>query len=276
MSVNSEAIHATLPTPFRSDPAYASVTQRPGKVYMHLHSVPKSFQLRGLQSAVKNARLLSEKSADLPLKQEVDSVTGLRSISVDIPDSSRSGLLPVLALEIDGLAKVSSEIVQQPDGTVLLPASAAEIRSSGVIGCGERRLEDRTTDAQSSAVRVSSVGAVVNWLSPDTSLAWDFVMMRSGNYQVRIVSTGLHHSNPWAGGHKIRVQIGDSVLAGTMQLDETVDDVSARYYTQAASILGDVSINHAGLQRLTLYADEIQSNDGVGLAVMSVVLIACD
>ncbi|MHB9036433.1 MAG: alpha-L-fucosidase [Armatimonadota bacterium] len=276
MDVHSESIHATLPTPFQSDPPHTSVTQKPGKIYLHLHRWPEeTVQLRGLNNAAKRAYLLSDKHVDLPLQQDTDQTSGLRTIRVDLSKTAPAELLPVLALDIDGLADVQSMIVQQPDLSITLPAVAAKIYNAEASQGQEenRNLEpDGQVVGADNIVGISPMGAVINWFSPNTMLTWDFVVLQSGAYEVKIVSTGLHHSNPWEGGHKVKVQIGGSVLTGVMEQDETIDDISTRYYTKAASVLGNAVIDKPGIQSLALCGEDIQFNGGVGLAVMSVVL----
>lgn len=258
MAVNVESIHATLPTPFKSNPSSVSITQMAGMLYLHLHCPQSTIQLSGLRNTVKRAYLLHDPGTELAFRQHTDPATGLRSLTVDISDTAKSAVIPVLALEIDGLAQVENMIAQQPDGTIYLPVSAAQIENS---------------DAEaSSKASVCPMGAVANWYSSQTSLSWDFTVQSGGTYQVSTISTGLYHSNPWLGGHRVRVELGDDNLTATMQQDGVVDDVSARYYTQAISILGHVMIREVGIHRLSLYGEDIQYNGGVGLAVMAVSL----
>ncbi len=258
MELNSESIHGTLPTPFFDSPKGVSITQKPGKLYLHLHHMPKTLSLNGLHNTVKRAYLLHEPGVDLVFQQEIDPASGQKRLAVEVPDMPQSVMCPVLTVEFDGLAEVDNVITQQPDGTITLPAASAQIDNTGV---------EPGTEAS-----VCPVGAVVNWFSPKTSLSWDFMVSEAGVYELSMISTGLHHSNPWAGGHKVRLQVGDAVITAVVQQDELIDDVAARYYTQAVSVLGRLTIDSPGRHQLTLIAEDIQYNNGVGLAVMSVSL----
>ncbi|MHB1462563.1 MAG: alpha-L-fucosidase [Armatimonadota bacterium] len=258
MELHSESIHGTLPTPFLDSPRGVTVTQKPGKLYLHMHQPLKRLSLNGLHNTVKRAYLLHEPGVDLVFQQKTDSASGQKRLAVELPDMPQSVMCPVLAVEFDGLAEVDNVITQQPDGTITLPAASARIDNTGVEA--------------SSVASIGSMGAVVNWYSPNTSLSWDFMVSEAGVYELSMITTGLHHSNPWTGGHKVRLQVGDAVISAVVQQDELIDDVAARYYTQAVSVLGRLTIDSPGRHQLTLIAEDIQFNNGVGLAVMSVSL----
>ncbi len=258
MEPNSESIHGTMPTPFLNGPTGMYITQKPGRLYLHMQHPHERLSLSGLRNSVNRVYLLQEPGLDLMFCQQNDPASGLKLLTVEVPHMAESMICPVLVVEIDGMADIDNVITQQSDGTITLPSASAQIDNTGVEASCEASL--------------CPMGAVVNWFSPKTSLSWDFVVSDAGVYELSMISTGLHHSNPWAGGHKVRLQVADAVITAVVQLDELIDDVAARYYTQAVSVLGRLSIDTPDRHQLTLSAEEIQENNGVGLAVMSVSL----
>ena len=62
MNVNGEAIHGTTPGPFPQAPPWGRVTQKPGKLYLHVFAWPKDGKLvvPGLTAKVTNSYLLAD------------------------------------------------------------------------------------------------------------------------------------------------------------------------------------------------------------------------
>ncbi len=266
MEVNGESVHQTMPSPFVIPPANTSVTHRPNRVYFHMQSPRCDLAVSGLRNAVHDVHVLGHSDRMLEFEQ-TDSM-----LYIKLPSEIVSEMIPVVAVGIDGTADVSNIITQQSDGSVILPVSAADIHSEhhetthqpGHVEPDGKRY-DVSTDAS-----VSPMGAMVNWLDTSTWLSWQFTTHKAGQYEISVVSTGLYHSNPWQGGHRVCVEVDGCSIEAVMQQDQTVDDVAARYYTQAISIIGSVSLDNRDEHQLTLKADDIKFNNGVGLSVMSV------
>lgn len=278
MREHAESVHATGPTPFCSEPAGVSATRRPGRVYLHLRDVPDVVRISGLRNTVRRASLLSRPEVELRVRQVDRPEVDCSTVSVEIPPQARAALLPVLVLDIDGPADVCDTPVQQPDGTLTLPAAGATIHGPDgtAAGASWRIGEDGQAAGVGNGVTVGAMGAVLNWLDPRVHLTWRFQMLAAGTYRVKIVSTHLHYLAPWQGGHRVRLRLGGETVTGVMRGDEVVNDVSARYHAQAVSVIGDIAIDRPGPQELALHAEEIRANDGVGLAVMAVVLAPQD
>jgi alpha-L-fucosidase len=254
MAVNAESIHATCPSPFISDTPWGPVTQRPGKLYFHLHKEPQgAFAFYGLRNKVKRAYVLGQAAAALEFRQQVDAVSAL--VEVTLPPCTT--IQPrVLVLEIDGEPCVDPGILPHGDGSILLEA-----------------VEARLHNESGGPLEVSPVGAVNGWLDTADWLEWDFQAARPGVYRIELTTGSLHHGRPWQGGHKVKLSIDNTVLTAQLKLDRSVDDVAARYYAQGVSLGGTLTLKQPGRHTLTLRADTIESNDGTGLRLMAVKLV---
>jgi alpha-L-fucosidase len=98
MKVNGEAIHGTTPGPFPKAPAWGRVTQKPGKLYLHVFDWPKDGKLvvPGLTAKVKTAYLLAAaKGAALP------TAANAGGAEVAVPAQAPDPLASVVVLEIE-------------------------------------------------------------------------------------------------------------------------------------------------------------------------------
>jgi alpha-L-fucosidase len=256
MTPHAQAIHGSAPSPYPYDFAWGRITAKPGKLYLHLQQWPRqgstrenALALSGLRNHVRQAYLLSAPQTALPLEQQHDAALDLHRVQVQLP--AQAPAIPVLALEIDGQADVDQTPLQQAGGSVILPAHLA---------------------ARHGELRVETLGAVVNWHAPADWLSWTFKVHMAGRYRVKVVTSALRHNRPWKGGHRVRIVVGASELRATLEQDEVIATAATRCYAQAASLCGEIALPGPGPYELTLKADEIQSNAGVGLAVTEVQL----
>jgi len=99
MQVNGEAIHGTTPAPFPKAPAWGRITQKPGKLYLHVFDWPGDGKLTvpGLTARVKTARLLA--TAD---RTELRTTAIAGGTEVAVPAKAPDPVAPVVVLELDG------------------------------------------------------------------------------------------------------------------------------------------------------------------------------
>ncbi|CAI6083705.1 alpha-L-fucosidase [Cohnella sp. JJ-181] len=280
MAVHGEAVHGTLHTPFAHDLAWGPVTTKPGRLYLHLHRWPDddAIALNGLRSAIHRAYLLSRPEESCAFEQEESAVLGRYTASIRLPARRERELLPVLALELAAGPDVVPGLIQQADGTVLLPANRAELHLCAGAGSGATRGEGRiATDGAVTAAAeppsVTKVGVVKNWYSELDWLSWTFEAYESGAYEVQVTTSGLYHKNAWKGGHRIRVAVGEQETRAEIRQDETVTNAATHYYRQAVSRCGSIRLDRTGRHQLRLTADEIKFNDHIGLALVQVRLV---
>jgi len=100
MKVNGEAIYGTSAGPFDFDFDWGSISQKPGRLYLHvLKWNPTGIAFPGLKTPVKRAYLLSDpKRAELKVAQ--DHEKGLTKVSV--PSQAPGPYVNVIVLELNG------------------------------------------------------------------------------------------------------------------------------------------------------------------------------
>jgi alpha-L-fucosidase len=100
MKVNGEAIYGTTASPFDFDFTWGSITQKPGKLYLHvLKWDPAGIAFSGLKTPVKRAYLLAD-----PKRKELqfDQNPAAGSLRVKVATEAPSGLVNVIVLELKG------------------------------------------------------------------------------------------------------------------------------------------------------------------------------
>ena len=276
MDKNSESIYETMPTPFLSNLKWGPATRKQGKLYLHLHKWPKGkLILNGLRNCVKKAYILADRDKQMEFVQDNDQQTDWNRLEIQLPEEKPEDIiLPVLALEFDGEADMEEGIIQQGDGTVYLMANSAGIHMNtsenkngeeDIFGPGGEPVPTKN-------MFISPIGAVANWFNKENWLSWDFKMYTGGKFIIRIVTSALCHNRPWKGGHRVKIQIAGNEIIAVIRKDEESVSAATRYYAQATTICGEISIDNPGTYNLTLKAEEINSNDNVGLALVSVQL----
>ena len=250
MDINSEAIYATESTPFAHDFSWGTATTKPGKIYLHIHHWPADGKvaINGLRNAVKKAYLLQDRGKALDVTQNG------ASVSVALPEKFRNEILPVVALEFDGAAEVAEDLLQQPDGTIRLPAGRAALHK----GYGQSTLGFHTTGP-------------LFWYDTRDWVSWHFTVLEPGTRTVKITTSGLWKSL-WEGGHKVRVEVAGQVLRRVIEKDEESREPEARYHGKAITICGEVRFEKPGVYELKLFAEEIIQPVHTGLSVVEVVI----
>ena len=99
MKVNGEAIHGTNRSPFAAAPAWGRVTQKPGKLYLHVLNWPKDGKLvvPGLTAKVKTAYLLADAN-----RAALKTTANAGGVEVAAPAQAPDTVASVVVLEIEG------------------------------------------------------------------------------------------------------------------------------------------------------------------------------
>ena len=138
---------------------------------------PRKFTLYGLKSKVKKAYLLAKKGTKVEFAQTHDRKLGHHVLTLELPAKRPDRYVSVVVLEIEGEAKVDESPIQQPDGTVTLPAHMADLHGS--------------------RMRIARHGAIENWLSEKEWLEWDFKVSAPGEFTVKLLT--WHRTSATAG-----------------------------------------------------------------------------
>ncbi len=98
VKVNGEAIHGTTPGPFPKAPAWGRVTQKPGKLYLHVFDWPKDGKLLvpGLTAKVKTAYLLADAT-----HAALTATANAGGVEVAVPAQAPDPVASVVVLEME-------------------------------------------------------------------------------------------------------------------------------------------------------------------------------
>jgi alpha-L-fucosidase len=97
MNVNGEAIYGTKASPFPKTPVWGRVTQKPGKLYLHVFTWPKSgkLEVKGLTNKITAAYLLAD-------HKSLRTVSKSWGIELSLPKTAPDAIASVAVLEIAG------------------------------------------------------------------------------------------------------------------------------------------------------------------------------
>lgn len=117
MSLNSESITGSGPTPFNMVYEWGTATTKGNLLYLHLFDPPgnKQLNITGIRNKIERAYLLDDASEEpLVLSQSVDEAEALHLCSIALPSTQGSNPNMVLALQLDGPPSVDTVLAQYP------------------------------------------------------------------------------------------------------------------------------------------------------------------
>jgi len=166
MKANGEAIYATTASPFKRL-AWGRCTKKvSGKettLYLHVFDWPSDGQLilPGLKNKAEKAYLLNDHKR-LALESRADSVV------IKVPSTAPDPVSSTVVLHIQGAPEVDQPgIVQADDGSLILPASEAQLHGS--------QLQYEKSDQR------DNIGF---WLNPEDWAHWDCNVTKAGRFKV--------------------------------------------------------------------------------------------
>jgi hypothetical protein len=214
---------------------------------MFRHWPTSPFVLNGLHSHVRRATLISG-AQTISFDQSGD------TLALHLPAQKPDSAIPVVTLELDGTPGVDQRLIEQ-QGVIRLPAQCASVH--GVSG---------------KPTACDETGILQNWLDARDWVDWEVHFPAAGDYAVEVVTSAVHHSRTWLGGHVVQIQTTDGSIQATLRADEMDTRYETRCYAQAISRCGTLHIMRAGDQQLALRPTQIQNNQGVGLALVAIKL----
>jgi hypothetical protein len=161
----------------------------------------------------------------------------------------------VVVLEIAGAADVDESPLQQPDGSVSLPAHMAKLHAPKT----------------GRAIRIGRGGVTENWFTRSNWIRWEFKVRRPGELEVKVV-TGVR-GRKWQGGHKVRLTVGRRNITKTIRADEEIVSPRTLHAPEAATNFGRIRLQRPGTYWLTLRAERIHQAAPAGLGVAAVQLV---
>ncbi|MFW6162062.1 MAG: alpha-L-fucosidase [Planctomycetota bacterium] len=259
MKVNGEAIYGTTASPFPYEFDWGRMTQKPGKLYLLFTRWPRGrFALHGLRSQVKRARLLADKRRKVEIEQTSDPDLDHHVLTLRLPRKKPDKRIPVVALEIEGEADAVQTPIQQPDGTITLPAHMADLH---VPKRGRR-------------MRIDRGGITEGWRNKANWLSWDVQVSTPGTFEVK-VHTAVR-GRQWQGGHAVEVSLGRQKLGGKLVADQRIDSPRSKHIPEAATRLGTLTVAEPGAHTVKLKAEQIAKDVPRGLCVSEVRLVPAE
>jgi alpha-L-fucosidase len=254
LKANGDAIYGTSANPYPYELPWGVLTAKPGRLFLHVFEWPgKELTLYGLKSKVKRGYLLAKESP-VGIRQQVSA--GLDSLRLQLPAAAPDARDTVIALDIQGDLEVDPSLMQQPDGTVTLPAALAEMHNASEAG-----------------MRLDSRGVIERWVNKDEWLSWEFKMHRPGAFDVVAITSEQKYGKGWDGGHTVVVSVAGQELRSTMKNDGREENSANAYWPYVISKIGKVAIGKPGKLSLTLKPETIQAEQKFGLTLVSLRLV---
>jgi len=252
LKTNGEAIYGASPSPFPYDFPWGRATAKGSTLYLHFFQWPKGpFRLHGLKSRITRARLLADPHSRLAFSAGYDTTTGAHTLDIQLPRRAPDAVVSVVAVETAGAIDVDAFLQQQGDGTVTLPAHAAEMHPADYWG----------------RMRIGQGGGMCDWYSPDNRLSWKFRVFQPGAFDVLLMTKAVSLYG-WLGGHRVEVAMGGRRIARTIHATAAESD-NSRHFPTYTNRVGSVNIDKTGVHTIELRALKINSRARGGLTVSS-------
>ena len=244
MDVNGEAIHGTDASPYPYELDWGRLTQKGDTLYLLIVKWPDGrLELPGLRSRIASATLLADPSRSVPFIQ-TSTDDGWHSLAVELSGPAPDPCVSVLRLELGGVVDVDDSPLQQPDGTLVLPAHMAEI---------------------SGGVTIDRGGIAQGWTGTAPQASWQFRLQRSGRYRAEVL-VGVNRNAEWVMGTEVRLQVAGHELRAELCKDRASDSPRAQYHAEAVCVVGEVEISDAGALQACLQATRVAGGAGLRLS----------
>ena len=226
LAINGEAVYGTAASPFKKAPLWGRVTQKPGKLYLHVFDWPQGeLVVPGLKNKIKQAYLLAD--AHNNAKAELfDVATSDDGVTVKLPQEAPDKIASVVVLEIEGPADVAPYAVpQSKDGSVKLPAVDATIHGA--------------TARHDSAQGTENIGY---WTNVQDWVDWNISIKTRGAFEVQIT----YACSDADAGSEFTVEVANQKLTGKVE-------ATGGWTKFVTKNLGQIQIA-AGRQTLAIHA----------------------
>jgi len=191
MKRNSEAIYGTTASPFKRLPwgrCTKKLTPAGATLYLHVFNWPQDGQLLvpGLKNAAGQAYVLTD-----PAKKAIPVQSTADGLTLTVPAVAPDPVSSTIVLEVKGALDITQPgLVQDYDGSVVLPASEARLHGSEIkYETGQQR------------------DCIGFWTNPDDWADWTFQVTKPGKCDVTAEVAALEKAS-------LEVSIGDSRTSG--------------------------------------------------------------
>jgi len=258
MQVNGDSIYGTNGSPLPYDLPWGPITVKPGKIFLHVFDWPKEgmFTFYGLKTKVTRAYLLADTSKPLAMQQDHDPKIDHHSLTLRLPKTAPDALDSVVVLDTAGPQTWNDGLLQQPDGSITLPANLALVE---------------VPEGAKQELRFDTRGVAEHWTNPKEHMSWGFrTSTPGGRYNVLIITSQQKYGTAWEGGHHVTVEVAGGKVDGFVTDDLHLDNPSNPYWPYVESRIGTLELGKAGPQVLTLKPEMIESAKKLGFTLVAV------
>lgn len=205
-------------------------------------------------------RLLADGREIVPFHQEHDRAIDHHLLWLTLPATAPDQHVSVIALDLAGQPDVDPLPVQQPDGSLVLPAYLGRLK-----GPAEMKRERS--------------GFITGWKSADGRLTWSLRLREPGHYRV-FVQTYMDRESAhgfkeqkgreYYGNHRMRVTVDAATASGIVGRKDLILDESVNRWHTAESDLGEICISAAGAKTLTLELEQCDPAAELGPTVCGI------
>ena len=257
LKTNSEAVYGTGPSPFSYELPWGIITTKPGKVYLHVFDWPQNgLVLFGLKNKVKRAYLLAG-NVKLKFTQKNDSMADHYAVSMALPTAAPDKNDSVIVLDTEGDVSVDPALMQQPDGSVTLPAFLSNVHKAA----GEEGL------------RFDSRGVAERWLNKNEWVDWNYKISKPGDFDIVVLTSEQKYGRDWEGGHSVSLETAGQKLTAKVENNGKEENPTNPYWKYVISKMGRVTIDKPGQYTLSLKPETILADKKLGLTLVSVKLV---
>lgn len=263
MKINSESIHDTKESPFNFDFSFGTVASKENNLYFFVKDKADELTVYGLLNRVLKVEVLGDKNAEF-------SNDGFLKIKLD--NAKFNKYVTVVKVVLDGEPKIKDGVFAQEKDIVMLNCSVCKLFGDESKHSAAKIQQLSEEEAHNmmlvSDVGISESGVIENWFDENTKAVWEFESFNEGEYEV-VLYTLAQKYMPWVGGHKVTVKCNGEISA-VLKEDIIPDGANRKYFAETGSLIGKVRLMKNN--KLELYANEINYDDPVGLAVSRIEL----
>lgn len=265
MKVNGDSIYGSRPNPFPYEFDWGRITWKPGKLFLHFYNWPGGkFVLKGLKSKVNKAYLLADKRRKILVEQSKVAKEDRLELSSIGKKTDRN--ISVLVLEIDGDPKVDKKLMQQPDGSLQLPAHLAALKPG----------------KKDADLKLDRSSILTGWKDTKTSVTWEFRVTEPGQFSVSLSTAAVLRPREWVGGHTVQMEIGQGTIKNgskaiealkkKIRKDGELDVPRTKHFKEAISRIGKVKVSEPGNYTITMKVTDFPAKAVNGLQLSFVKL----
>jgi alpha-L-fucosidase len=234
LKVNGEAIYGASASPLKGvkAPAWGRVTQKPGKLYLHVFNWPVDGRLLlPVTNKVTRAYLLAAPS------QAIQTTARDNGVEISLPKEAIDPIASVIVVYVKGEVEpvAVAPASQAADGSIRLAAVDAEI-----IGLDAKLDGDKEPN-------------VAYWTNAGDCVQWQARIAKPGDFVVTI----NYACEPSSAGSEYELAVGKASISGKIQATGNWNDYKV-------AKVGDIRIAQPGMMTIT-----VRPTKKPGLAVMN-------